>query len=168
MPLSTLSERREGFVPGRGPRPRSRPQPTGYLFLPSRLRRANFLIWLPRTHAWLGLWGVALALLFGSTGILLNHRATMKIPAAKVKQSVIQFVLPEPRPADAPALARWLRVELKVDKPPMLVKVEPAQTVVWNGEAVRQPQLWGVFFASPQRTFNAEYWQDNAFAWLLQ
>lgn len=32
-----------------------------------------------------------------------------------------------------------------------------------NGEAVQQPQLWLVFFASPQRAFNAEYWVGNAF-----
>jgi hypothetical protein len=38
-----------------------------------------------------------------------------------------------------------------------------AQTVVWNGEVVRQPQLWKIFFASPQRAFHAEYWAGNAF-----
>lgn len=137
--------------------------PVGYLFVPSRLRRARFLVWLRRTHAWLGLWGAALALLFGATGILLNHRAVMKIPAAKIEQSVIQLSLPDPRPASAEALARWLQSELRVERPPALVKVEPAQTVTWNSHAVEQPQLWRVFFASAQRGFNAEYWAGNAF-----
>lgn len=141
----------------------AKPQPVGYLFLPSRLRRARFLIWLRRTHAWVGLWGAALALLFGATGILLNHRAVMKIPAAKVEEALIQLSLPDPKPDSAQALARWLQSELQVDRPAVLIKVEPAQTVIWNGHAVQQPQMWRVFFASPQRGFNAEYWTGNAF-----
>ena len=164
-PMPVIHGRRDSVVPGvaDSARARARPEATGYLFLPSRLRRVKFLKWLRRTHAWLGLWGAALALLFGSTGILLNHRAIMKIPAAKIEQTVIQLSLPEPRPADAEVLARWLQGALGVDKPPVLIKVEPAQTVVWNGEALRQPQMWLVFFASPQRTFSAEYWVGNAF-----
>jgi hypothetical protein len=138
-------------------------QPIGYLFLPSRWRRARFLIWLRRTHAWLGLWGAALALLFGATGILLNHRAVLKIPAAKVEQSVVQLSLPKERPANAQALALWLQSELKIDRTPVLIKAEPEQTVIWNGQPVQQPQMWRIFFASPQRGFNAEYWTGNAF-----
>ena len=161
--MSAATERREDPVPGVAKRPRANPEATGYLFLPSRLRRAKFLVWLRRSHAWLGLWGAALALLFGATGFLLNHRMIMKIPAAKVEQTVIQLPLPEPRPASAQALAQWLQAALGVDKPPVLVKVEPQQTVVWNGETLQQPQMWRVFFASPQRAFNAEYWAGNAF-----
>lgn len=142
---------------------RARPLPVGYLFLPSQLRRARFLVWLRRTHAWVGLWGAGLGLLFGATGILLNHRVVMKIPAARVEYSVIQLSLPEQRPENAQALARWLQSELHVERPPVLIKVEPAQTVIWNGHAVQQPQLWRVFFASPQQGLNAEYWTGNAF-----
>lgn len=35
--------------------------------------------------------------------------------------------------------------------------------VTWNGHAVHQPQMWRVFFASPRRSFNAEYWAGNSF-----
>jgi uncharacterized protein len=148
------------FMP---PRIETAARPTGYLFLPSRLRRARFLVWLRRTHAWLGFWGAALALLFGASGILLNHRAVMKIPAANMEQTVVQLALPAPRPADAHALSRWLQGELGTDKPPSLVKVEFAQRVVWNGAEVSQPELWRVFFATPQRVFTVEYWVGNAF-----
>lgn len=135
----------------------------GSLFLPRRFRRVRVIKWLRRTHGWFALWGGVVGMLFGATGILLNHRAVMKIPAVATERSTIQLPLPEPCPADAEALARWLQVALKVDKPPTLVKVEPTQTVVWNGEAVRQPQLWRIFFASPQRVFNVEYWVGNRF-----
>src|SRR5690349_20141788 len=42
-------------------------------FLPDALRKGSLLKWLKRVHAWLGLWGAVLGLLFGVTGILLNH-----------------------------------------------------------------------------------------------
>lgn len=160
LPAPDADRRQSGFAEGLSGR---RPVAAGYLFLPSALRRAKFLVWLRRTHAWLGLWGAALALLFGATGFLLNHRMILKIPAAKVEQTVIQLPLPEPHPANAQALAQWLQGQLAVGKPPLLIKIEPEQTVTWNGETLRQPQLWRAYFATPQRAFNAEYWAGNAF-----
>jgi len=50
-------------------------------------KRIHWLKWLRRIHAWVGLWGAAMGLLFGVSGILLNHRAVMKIPAAQMEQS---------------------------------------------------------------------------------
>lgn len=146
-----------GRVPGK---PR---EAQGYLFLPRGLRRARFLVWLRRTHAWVGLWGAALALLFGATGLLLNHRAVLKIPALKVEQSVIQLPLSRPLPVDSQSLAQRLQQALALEKPAASVKVEPAQDVAWNGAALRQPPLWRVLFASPQRTLIAEYWEGNAY-----
>ncbi|MDB5932854.1 MAG: peptidase [Massilia sp.] len=49
----------------------------------TRSRRATFLKWLRKMHGWIGLWGATLGLLFGSSGILLNHRAVLKIPAVQ-------------------------------------------------------------------------------------
>jgi hypothetical protein len=126
-------------------------------------RRAKALIWLRRTHAWLGLWGAGLALLFGTTGFLLNHRLVMKVNAAHVEQTVIQLPL-DVRPANAQALAVQLQKALRADRPATVVRIEPAQDVTWNGETLRQPELWRVFFASPARTLNVEYWAGNAYA----
>lgn len=144
---------------------RDRPQAAGHLFLPSTLRRrAKFLIWLRRTHAWTGLWGAALALFFGCTGFLLNHRAVLKIPAAELRLTVIQVPLPGPPPANPQILALEVQHALDIDRPALLVKTEPAQRLEWNGRAIEQPELWRVAFASPQRTLNAEYWVGNAYA----
>src|SRR5688500_13584220 len=73
----TGDSRKESVIP-----PPSTPEPRGYLFLPQSMKRGRFLVWLRRTHAWIGLWGAALGLLFGTSGILLNHRNEMKIPLA--------------------------------------------------------------------------------------
>jgi hypothetical protein len=35
---------------------------------------------------------------------------------------------------------------------------------MWNGETVRQPELWRVFFVTPARALNVEYWAGNAYA----
>lgn len=141
------------------------PAPMGHLFLPASLRRrVKFLIWLRRTHAWMGLWGAGLALLFGATGFLLNHRLVMKVHGPKIEQTVIQVPLAEPRPSNPQALALELQKALNVGKPADLVRVEPAQQVVWNGRSITQPELWRVFFATPRRTLNVEYWAGNAYA----
>lgn len=116
----------------------------GYLFLPRPLARGTFLKWLRRTHAWLGLWGAALGLLFGSTGILLNHRDILKIPAAKTEQQETQLALPEARPADAKALAAWLGLQLGTDFSHARIMQEPPRPVTWNGVTVQQPARWQV------------------------
>lgn len=146
----------------------ARPAAQGYLFLPVRLRRANVLLWLRRTHAWCGFWGAALALLFGATGILLNHRAVLRIPALHTAQTTIQVPLPGSPPADAQALAARLQHALQLDKPAVLAKTEPAQDVSWHGVVVRQPALYRVWFATPQRSYVAEYWAGNAQATVRQ
>ncbi len=135
----------------------------GYLFLPRRLARGSFLKWLRRTHAWLGLWGAALGLLFGTTGILLNHREAMKIPAARTEQAEAQLPLPEPRPADPKVLAAWLGLELGMDFSRARVMQEPAKAVAWNGVAVQQPARWQVSVRGPRHSLQAEYWLGNAY-----
>jgi len=140
----------------------------GYLFLPGHLRRASVLLWLRRTHAWCGFWGASLALLFGATGILLNHRAVMKIPALHTQQTTIQIALPGAPPADAQALALQLQHALRLDKPAINAKEEPSQDVQWSGVVVRQPRLSRVWFATPQRSYIAEYWAGNAYATVKQ
>lgn len=79
--------------------------------LTMRSRRTTTLQWLRKMHGWIGLWGAAVFLLFGSTAILQNHRALLKIPAAQSQESTVQLRLPQPVPADARAIADWLQRE---------------------------------------------------------
>jgi uncharacterized protein len=136
---------------------------SGYLFLPAPLSRGAFLKWLRRTHAWLGLWGAALGLLFGATGILLNHRELMKIPVPRMEQKEVQLALPDPRPADAKALAQWLEGPLGIAMERARISQEPARPVIWNGVTIQQPAHWQVTVGSPKRFVHADYWQGNGF-----
>lgn len=126
-------------------------------------KRFHWLKWLRRMHAWVGLWGAALGLLFGISGILLNHRMLMKIPAVHMEQSQVELALPEPPPADAKALAEWLQVQLNIGREPHKISTEPAKTVTWGGQSFQQPGQWRIDFHNPQHSVNAEYWVGNTY-----
>lgn len=140
----------------------------GYLFLPKSLARGSFLKWLRRTHAWFGLWGAAMGLLFGFTGILLNHRDILKIPIGRMEPTEIQIALPEPRPADPKALAAWLGEALGIDTSHAKIRKEPGKTLTWNNQAVQQPASWQINVRHPQKLFSADYWEGNAFVTVKQ
>lgn len=146
------------------------PQKTngGYLFLPRNLSRGAFLKWLRRTHAWFGLWGATLGLLFGFTGILMNHRDILKIPIGRMEPKEIQMALPEPKPADPKAMAVWLSQALSVDTSRAKIRREPAKTVTWNDQTVQQPGLWQLNLRNPKHMLSAEYWEGNAFVTVKQ
>jgi len=130
----------------------------------TRSRKATFLIWLRRIHLYVGLWGAALGLLFGTTGIVLNHRSILKIPVDKVVQRTTQLALPEGRPFDSPAsMARWLQHELGFEALQMRAKADAATTVTWAGRDVAQPERWTVQLHGPKRGVNAEYHVGNRF-----
>jgi hypothetical protein len=146
--------------------PRTPPQPFTVQPPPAPTRRALAVKWLRKMHGWIGLWGAVLGLLFGSTGILLNHRAVLKIPAAQVQESTVQIPLPNPAPANPQALAAWLKSSLKLAPDPARVKAEPARPVAWGDRALVQPPRWSASFTSPTGAVQAEYWVGNNYVTL--
>ena len=128
-----------------------------------RKKRGDFLRWLRNAHGWLGLWGASLGLLFGATGILLNHRQVLKMPYAQYQKTQIELKLPAQKPVSAKALSTWLQAELSIKKSPLKIENEPAKKVTWNGVLVEQPALWKVDFHTPQYSVTAEYLVGNQF-----
>jgi uncharacterized protein len=134
-----------------------------------RSRRSILLTWLRQTHLYVGLWGAVLGLLFGATGILLNHRAVMKIPVEKTIQKTTQLALPAEAFSSPQQMASWLQQQLKFSPAqPPLIKTQPARTVVWAEREVQQPERWSINLLSPQRGINAEYFVGNRFIKLDQ
>jgi len=127
-----------------------------------RSRRAVFLSWLRATHLYVGLWGATLGLLFGLTGILLNHRTILKIPVQQSVQRNVQLPLPA-QPLETPEhLAAWLRSELKIaPERAATIKSQPPKSLVWADREVIQPERWTVGFYSPQHGIFAEYFVGN-------
>lgn len=132
-------------------------------FLPERLRRGAFLKWLKRVHAWLGLWGAALGLLFGTSGFLLNHRAQLKINAAVPVESTVQVDLPEDARADPQVFADWLITYSAVDGR-VRTRVAPARKVIWNDKPVQKPEEWSATLTRPNYAISASYTVGNRFA----
>lgn len=132
----------------------------------ARPRKVVFLVWLRRIHLYVGLWGAALGLLFGATGIVLNHRAILKITVEKVVQKTAHLALPAGAAGDFRTpqdMERWLRAELKFDPLQMRVRAEPARTVTWADRTVTEPERWTFNLHSPQRGVNAEYHVGNRY-----
>jgi uncharacterized protein len=126
-------------------------------------KRLPWLKWLRRVHAWIGLWGAVLGLLFGVSGFLLNHHAVLKIPAAEMERSEIELALPTKHPNNAKALAAWLQTQLNIDREPSKISTEPEKTVSWSSQIIQQPSQWRIDFHSPQRSVSAEYWAGNTY-----
>ena len=135
----------------------------------TRSRRAIFLTWLRKIHLYVGLWGAALGLMFGVTGILLNHRAIMKIPVKYTAQKTVQIPLLEAAFTSAPELAAWLQTELafKAVAPP-IIKIYPAKKVLWAEHELRQPERWAISLTRPGGGVNVEYFVGNRFVQLDQ
>ena len=143
-------------------------EPRGYLFLSQSMKRGRFLVWLRRTHAWIGLWGAALGLLFGVSGILLNHRNEMKIPLAKQHESR-QTLTPPISSLESPeTLETWLRAELKLPHAKSRMQKKPGGPAPWGGGRIEQPENWRIMLITPNLSINAEYWKGDAEAHIEQ
>ncbi|QBR00976.1 PepSY-associated TM helix domain-containing protein [Paraburkholderia pallida] len=129
-----------------------------------RSRRANFIKWLRKVHGWVGLWGAALGLLFGTTGFVLNHRAgPLHIPAGAPQVSTLELAVPSPAPETPREMVKWLRSQADLKLPARMGRVqkEPAHTVAWGDRKVVQPEHWQMMFSSPQESVTVEYWAGN-------
>jgi hypothetical protein len=137
-------------------------EPRGYLFLSHSMKRGRFLVWLRRTHAWMGLWGAAIGLLFGVSGILLNHRNEMKLPLAQHEETR-QVLTPPAASVESPeALEAWLRAEYKLSDAKSRIQKKPASPVPWGGGKIEQPENWRVMLIAPNLSVTAEYWKGDA------
>lgn len=127
------------------------------------MTRIQFIRWLRKMHGWIGLWGAALGLLFGSSGIVLNHRAVMKIDAARSQESTVQLPLPQPAPKSAQDMVEWLRDYLDLDHPNLKSREEKAHAVAWGDKSLTQPAHWQMSLTTPRMNVQADWWVGNDF-----
>lgn len=123
--------------------------------------------WVRRSHGWFGLWGAILGLLFGVSGVWLNHRAVLKLPLPDQIQSNERLSLPDRRPENAEAMAIWLQRALDLDRPAASIRVERSRPVPWAetgaaGAPQMQPERWQFNFSAPNSLVQIEYWAGNA------
>ena len=121
-------------------------------------------MWLRQTHGWIGLWGAALGLLFGFSGIWLNHRSVLPLQPAAERANT-QLALPDPRPSDPAAMAAWLQSALSLPRPAGNIRIDKARPVPWAEARASAPDLqpahWTFNFGTPKAQVQAEYWVGN-------
>jgi hypothetical protein len=134
--------------------------------------RATLVRWLRKTHGWFGLWGAIMGLIFGVSGIWLNHRAVMKLPVAQTKTNT-RVALSDPLPATPEAMGARLQQALQMPEPPARVRVERARPVPWAEPAAKsdgerpsikplmQPEQWTYNFGNATTQVQVEYWVGN-------
>jgi hypothetical protein len=136
--------------------------------LSANAQRAKTIRWLRQVHGWLGLWGALLGLLFGVTGILLDHRNTLKIPAVQIEQKEIQLTVPAAYTATKQDFVRYLQQTFEIDHAPFQKKAKPAfktqSSARFMGKTLAQPEKWEVEFRMPQLKLTAEYVVGNEYA----
>jgi hypothetical protein len=131
-------------------------------------QRANTIRLLRKIHGWLGLWGALLGLLFGISGFLLNHRAVLKIPAAKMEESEIQLAVPAPTPTNVKEFTRFIQSTFAISQEPVKPKGDkggkPEHEAKFMNKEVKQPQIFKADFQLPQMRIQAEYVAGNQYA----
>lgn len=92
---------------------------SGLLFVPHRWQRGHAVRWLKRVHAWTGFWGALLFLMLGISGVLLNHRDTLKIATGEpVEVSAMNIAVPAGSIRSEKALGEWVKAEFDLQAEP--------------------------------------------------
>ena len=123
-------------------------------------RKARFLRALRKLHAWLGLSGAAFGLLFGFTGILMNHRAVMKLDVGRTEERKVQVELPGPAPTPE-ALAETLRQRLGWDPARVRARVQAGRPARFQGRDVQASEVWTVTYGGHAHAAKATYLPGN-------
>jgi uncharacterized protein len=123
---------------------------SGLLFFPSKWQRGHVVRWLKRVHAWTGFWGALLFLMLGVSGVLLNHRDTLKIDTGEpVEVSAMNIAVPAGTIKDEKALGAWAKAELGLQteaKPPKGSGDKGKRAKSFLGKERREADEWELSF----------------------
>jgi hypothetical protein len=118
--------------------------------------RGRVLSWLRVAHLWIGLWGAVLGLMFGITGLLMNHRSVLRIPVEKSEITRTQVAIPSSF-ENAGQLTTWLRGRFALPDARATVRREAPMRVSFIGQPMEQAELWSVTLATPKLSVNARH-----------
>lgn len=121
---------------------------------------SQVLRWVRKIHAWVGLSGAALGLLFGFTGLLLNHRAVMKVEAGRSEETKVQVELPAPA-ASPEALSQFLQQQFGWETARVRVRNQAGRPARIQGRDVRAAETWMVTYGGHAHWARASYQPGN-------
>ena len=126
----------------------------------ARLARGRTHRFIRQLHLWIGAWGALAAILFGLSGFIQNHRATLKLPQGDATElSNAELEIPEAARATPEALRNWLRdtQHLPIDN----VRAQGPAPAEMNGQRVRQPSRWVFTGGDVRNVWQADYTPGN-------
>ncbi|MGE4657405.1 MAG: PepSY-associated TM helix domain-containing protein [Gammaproteobacteria bacterium] len=143
---------------------RRRREPKAHPFLPRALHTQQFLRWLRRTHAWLGMAGAVAGVILGISGITLNHRANL---SSRLPTDISAYQVEAPREgfSGQSEFERFVQVKLDIKGPatvPRGAAVRPA-VVELGSRLLNQPSHFGAYYASAGEALNVSYVNGNAY-----
>ncbi len=132
---------------------RKRP-PKAHPFLPGRLQSPVFLVWLRRSHGWLGVWGAVAGILFGLTTIAMVHANLFR--TGEPTQAVVQLPVNGATIGNVDDLGAYVKAELGL----MTEWRQPRNRA--TGPRGDQPAFI-TQFTSPQTTLDLRYVAGNEY-----
>ena len=113
-------------------------------------------------HLWVGAWGALAAILYGFTGLVMNHRFALNLPQGEsVPAEPVRVSVPVEARASTDALAAWLQREHGLDA--LVKRVQPPKDKVPVGTGHgAQPEKWTLSGGSARDAWNVEYTAGDA------
>jgi hypothetical protein len=113
-------------------------------------------------HLWIGAWGALAAILYGTTGLVMNHRFVWTLPQGEnVPAEPVRVSVPDAARASPEALAAWLQREHGLVA--LVKRVQPPRDKVPLGTgAAPQPEKWTLSGGSARDAWNADYAAGDA------
>lgn len=128
------------------------------------IRRSASHRWIRQIHLWVGAWGALAAIVYGFTGLVMNHRfGDGAWPQGHSEESArVVLTVPEIAQATPEALATWLQQQHGMQTQ-VVRKGQPADARL-GGREVVQPPKWNLSGGSARASWSLEYVPGNATA----
>ncbi len=124
--------------------------------------------WVRQIHLWIGAWGALAAILYGLSGLVMNHRfgdgAWPQGDSAESGRLVLQ--IPAEARATPEALTAWLHSTHAFDT--QVVRKPKPKGAKLGGREVSQPVKWNLSGGNASRSWSLEFVPGNATAELKQ
>ena len=132
------------------------------------IRRSNSHRWIRQVHLWIGAWGALAAVIYGFTGLVMNHRfGDGAWPQGESEESGrVVLALPEAARATPEALVAWLQQQHGLQA--QVVRKGPPGGAKLGGRDVQQPAKWNLSGGTASASWSLEYVPGNATAEVKQ
>jgi hypothetical protein len=125
------------------------------------MKRGRTYRLMRQLHLWIGAWGAIAAILFGASGFVQNHRASLKLPQGESTElSKVELDVPQAARDTPEALRDWLRNDqhILVDS----FRAQPGGPAEVGGQRMKQAARWTFNGGNARISWSAEYIPGNA------